>query len=112
MHILKNKRGVLGGVMGNVVGLIVGVGIATLVMIMVGVLGGQAYQLTESKITAISNTTIRATITDSIGQGFVALQTAAQYLPLIILAVVIAIVLALVLGMGVMGGGQQGGGAL
>jgi hypothetical protein len=39
MSIFKNKKGVLGGVMGNVVGLIVGVGIATLVMIMVGVLG-------------------------------------------------------------------------
>jgi len=51
------------GAVGAIVGLIVGVGIATLVIIFVGTLGGQTYQLTESKIEAIGNNSASATFT-------------------------------------------------
>ena len=43
------------GAIGPVIGLIVGVGIAVLVLIFVGTLGGQAYQLSEANIEAIGN---------------------------------------------------------
>lgn len=97
------------GAVGAIITLIVGVGVAVLVLIFVGVLGGQTYQLTESKIDAITNTTIKTSVKESIVQGFSALEQTGTFLPIIVLAVVIFVVLTLVLGFtafGGMGGGR------
>lgn len=107
-EMFRNTKAQMGGVVGSIVGLFTGVGIVVLLIIMIGVLAGQAYTLTAPNIATISNTTIKSTVTESIYQGFVGLQTGAQYLPLVILAVVISIVLALVLGLGVFGRGSGG----
>jgi hypothetical protein len=106
-----NKKGQVGAV-GAIITLVVGMGVAVLLLIFVGTLGGQTYQLTESKITAITNTTIRGYVTDSIASGFSALKTVSDYLPIVGLAVIIAVVLALVLGFTRIGAGGAGGQAL
>lgn len=98
---------------GAVITLIVGMGVAVLVLIFVGVLGGQTYQLTEDKITSISDGNIKADVQDSIKSGFEALKTSGDYLPIIVLAIVIFVVLGLVLSMTMYGGGRgYYGGAL
>ena len=94
---------------GAMVFLIVGVGIATLVLIFVGVLGGQVYQQVESDIDAITNTTIKNHVKNSIIAGFEALETTGNYLPIIVLAVIIFIVLSIVMGLGAFGGMGAGG---
>jgi len=85
---------------GAVVSLIIGVGVATLVLIFVGSLGGQTYGLVEADIDAISDTNIQADVESSIRSGFDALEKTGNYLPLIVLAIVIFLVLSLVVGMG------------
>lgn len=110
MYKKYEKKGQMGGVVGSIIALIVGVGVATLVLIFVGTLGGQTYQLTESKIDAITNTTIKRYIKDGVVSGFSALKQTADYMPLIVLAIIIALVLGLVLSMG--GLGRGGGSAL
>jgi hypothetical protein len=99
---------------GAIVFLIVGVGIATLVLIFVGVLGGQVYQQVEADIDAINNSTIQGHIKDSIVSGFKALDTTGTYLPIVVLAVIIFVVLSIVMGLGAFGtaGGQRYSGAL
>ena len=104
------KCGQVGGQIGMVIQLIVGVGIAALVLIFVGTMGGQTYNLVEADLDAISDGNIQASVKSGISSGFEALETTGDYLPLIVLAVVISIVLALVLGMGSLN--QQYGGAL
>lgn len=97
----------------GIIFLIVGVGIGTLMLIFVGVLGGQVYSETEADITAISNATIETSVRNSIASGFEALETTGGYMPLLVLAVIITIVMSLVLGMGSFGGGRSAyGGAL
>jgi len=107
------KKGQAGGAVGNIITLIVGVGVSVLVLIFVGSLGGQTYELTESKIDAITNTTIKGHVKESIVSGFSALEQTGDYLPIIVLAVVISLVLALVLGFTAFGGaGGMRGSAL
>lgn len=104
----KNKfelEGQVGGSVGAVITLIVGVGVSVLVLIFVGSLGGQTYELVEADIDAITNTTIKDSVKASIVSGFGALEDTGGYLPIIVLAVVIALVLALVLGFTNFGGG-------
>lgn len=95
---LYQKKGNVGGAVGAIIYLVVGIGVATLVIIFVGTLGGQTYSLTESQINNISNATIRDAVKDSVISGFTSLKTTTQYMPIIILAVIIGIVLTLVLG--------------
>lgn len=108
---MYKKKGQMGGNVDTVIGLIVGVGVASLVLIFVGSLGGQTYNLVESDITSISNDNIQVDVKEAIQSGFEAMKTSGQYLPIIVLAVVIFIVLGLVVNMG---GGNRGygGGAL
>lgn len=108
------EEGQINAAVGGVVMLIVGVGVATLVLIFVGSLGGQTYQLVESDIDAITNTTIKESIKNSIVSGFEGLEQTGKFLPIVVLAVIIAIVLSLVLtfGMGGMYGGAYRGSAL
>jgi hypothetical protein len=99
---------------GAIVFMIVGVGIATLVLIFVGVLGGQVYQQVEADIDAISNSTIQGYVKNAIISGFRALNTTGSYLPIVVLAVIIFVVLSIVMGLGAFGGmgGNRYGGAL
>ena len=101
------KEGQMGGAIGNIIQLITGVGVAVLVLIFVGALGGQTYNLVETDLDTISNETIKSAVKNSIISGFGALEQTGDYLPLIVLAMVIALVLALVLGMGYVGGGYN-----
>lgn len=109
---LYRKKGQSAGAVGAIITLIVGVGVSVLVLIFVGTLGGQTYQLTETKIDAITNTTVKEYVKESILSGFSALKQTGDYLPIIVLAVVIALVMALVLGFTAIGGGMGGGRAL
>lgn len=77
--------------------LIVGVGVCALVLIFVGVLGGQTYSQSAAQINAISDTNIKNNVTAAIQQSFVALNTTGSYLPIIVLAVIIFIVLGLIM---------------
>jgi high-affinity Fe2+/Pb2+ permease len=105
MQMLEKKRVYKGYVeAGAMTTLIIGVGIAVLLLIFIGVLGGQAYSLTQSNIENITDATIRGYVKDAITSGFKSLQTVGQYMPLIVLAVVIAVILSIVLGFGVFGG--------
>ena len=52
-------EGAVGGAVGSVIMLIVGVGVSVLILIFVGSLGGQTYNLVESDIDTITNTTVK-----------------------------------------------------
>lgn len=107
------KKGQVGGVVAGVVALIAGMGVSTLVLIFVGALGGQTYNLVEPDIDNISDATIKAHVKDGITSGFKALEQTGNYLPIIVLAIIISVVLALVLGMaGTASGGYGRGTAL
>lgn len=102
------KKGMAGGAVSNIITLIVGVGVAVLVLIFVGSLGGQTFEKVEDDIDAITNTTVQLHVRSSIISGFEALDDTGGYLPIIVLAVVIALVLVIVLGLGAIGGGRGG----
>ena len=105
------KEGFAAGAVQAIVSLIVGVGIAVLLLIFVGALGGQTYNLVESDLDEINDTAINASVRNGITSGFEALEQTGDYLPIIVLAVVITLVMALVLSLGGMGG-FRGGSAL
>lgn len=94
-YVIRTERGVYQQT-GAVITLIVGVGVAILLIIFVGVLGAQAYQLTEQQIESISNAQIKSYVTDSILNAFQSLKTVGQYLPLVVLAIVIFVILGLI----------------
>jgi len=88
---LYQEKGQVAGSVGAIISLIVGVGVAVLVLIFVGSLGGQTYELVESDIEAITNQTIEDSVKGGIISGFEALEQTGNYLPIIVLAVVIPI---------------------
>jgi hypothetical protein len=95
--------------------LIIGSSIATFIVILMGVLSGQTYNISQTQIAAITDPNISAAVTSGITNAFTAQTQVTQYLPLIILAVVAGIVLAVVMGIGAfasVGGGHMGGSAL
>ena len=107
------KEGNAGVAVSAMITLIIGVAVATLILIFTGALGGQTYNLVQSDIDAITNTTIKNHVQNAITSGFEAQEQTGQYLPLIVLAVVIGLVLALVLSfMAFGGGGSMRGSAL
>jgi hypothetical protein len=93
-----SKRGQVANGAGAMVTLVLGVGIALLLMIFVGALGGQVYQTVEADITAITNDTIKGHILGAITESFSALEKTGSYMPLLVLATVIGVVLFIVLG--------------
>jgi len=112
---LYEKKGQMaGGAVGNIITLVIGVGVAVLIMIFVGSLGAQTFEMVEDDIDSITNETIKTSIKNGIVSGFDALEQTGDYLPIIVLAVVISLVLALVLGFTAFGGmgGSTGGTAL
>lgn len=52
------KKGQVAGNIGNIIGLIVGVGVSVLVLIFVGTLGGQTFNLVEDDIDALATTAV------------------------------------------------------
>lgn len=109
---LYEKKGQIQGSVGAIISLIVGVGVGVLVLIFVGVLGGQTYNIAQSDIEAINDTTIKTNVQNAVKSGFSALEQTGSYMPLIVLAVVIALVLSLVLGFTAFGNQGRGGSAL
>lgn len=107
---LYQAEGQAGGAVAQLITLIVGVGVATLVLIFVGTLGGQTYNLTEADIDNINDSTIKTSVKNSITSGFESLEQTGNYMPIIVLAVVIFLVLSLVLGFTAFGGGMGGRG--
>jgi hypothetical protein len=108
---LYKKRGQVGAT-GALIGLIVGVGVATLVLIFVGALGGQTYNLVEDDLDAINDTAIKTSVKAGIASAFEAQEQTGSYMPIIVLAVVIGLVLTIILGLGGMNGGSRGGSVL
>jgi len=108
LSLYEKKGQMAGGAVGAIITLIVGIGVSVLVLIFVGALGGQTYNLVEPDILNISDATIRGSVTNGITSGFDALEQTGSYLPLIVLAVVIALVLTLVLGFTAFGSGGRG----
>ena len=97
-------------VVGAIITLIVGVGVGVLVLIFVGALGGQTYNLVEEDINGINDSTIQASVKNGITSGFESLEQTGNYMPIIVLAVVIGLVLTIILGFtafGNMGGGRS-----
>lgn len=100
------------GAMSAALGLVVTVGIAVVIHTFIGTLSGQTFELVESDIDAITNTTIKTYVKEGIAEGFNAYAKTGQYLPLIVLAVVIGVVITVVLGIAPMGGMGGSGNAL
>jgi hypothetical protein len=111
MNDLYKKEGQANGAVGAIITLIVGVGVAVLVLIFVGALGGQTYNLVQEDIASINDSDIKANVDNSIKAGFEALEQTGNYIPIIVLAVVISIVLFLVLSMMNVGTGGAGRGS-
>ena len=107
------KRGLAQMAVSSIIVLFVGLAVVTLIIIFSGSLGGQTWQLVEADVDAITNTTIKESVKQSVISSFEAQATGAQYLPLVVLAVVIFIVLALVLSASSLaqGGFGRGGGS-
>jgi hypothetical protein len=106
---LYEEKGQAAGAVGAIITLIVGVGVSVMVLIFIGALGGQTYNLVEPDIDAINDTTIKTSVKNGITSGFEALEQTGDYLPIIVLAVVISLVLFLVLGFTSFGGAMGGG---
>lgn len=68
-----HKNGNIGGAVGSIVALIVGVGVSVMVLIFVGVLGGQTYQMQEAAINTISKTNITG---ETVGTPIIGVATA------------------------------------
>ena len=108
---LYHRKGQM-NVVNSVVAIILGIGIALILYVFFGTLAGQTYQLVETDIDAITNTSVKNYIKQGIVKGFEAYKQEGQYMPLIVLALVIGIVLSIIMSLMVfanMGGGRGGG---
>lgn len=123
-------EGQAGGSVGTIIGLIVGIGIAVLVLIFVGVLGGQTFNIVETKVqwydvnadcnselmrcgahtSGIQDANIADDIHDAISSGFDALKTTGEYLPVVVIAFIVIIILGMILGLMAISGRTIGGG--
>ena len=98
-ELVYEKKGAMAGfAVHEMITLIAGIGVIVLVFIFVGVLGGSAYQSTESEISSISNETIKGYITDAIASSFKGLKSTGNYIPIVALALIIALILGLIMG--------------
>ena len=88
--------------------LIIAMAVAAIVITFAGALGGQTYNLVQADIAAITDANIRTSVSNSISSGFEGLETTADYLPIVALAIMVGIVLAVLLG--AFGGRAMGGG--
>ena len=91
-----NETGQVGNVVGAMQALFVGLGVLVLTVILVGVLGGKAYNTVQSDISGITENAIKADVNSSIVNGFEGLNQATTFLPLIVLAVVFGLILVII----------------
>ena len=93
------KKGYVQESVSAIIFLIVGVGVCALVLIFVGVLGGQTYQQSQAQLLQVNSTDtdVYNNITAAIRNSFIAINTTGSYLPIIVLAVIIFIVLGLIM---------------
>jgi len=89
------EEGVVNQTIGAMIALFVGLGVVSLVIILVGVLGGKAYSVTETDIDAIEDLTIRGDVNGAVQEAFSSFNDGVAFLPIIVLALVFFLVLAL-----------------
>lgn len=87
-----------GGVFEAVLGLVLIGMVATVLTVFGGVLSGQVYSTSQTQIAAITNTTIRGYVENSIGSSFQAQQQNASFQPLLFLALIMGVVITVILG--------------
>ncbi len=104
--LLKSKRGQVGSSIDALITLFMGLGVVVLVIILVSVIGGKTYVITQNDIATITDDGIRSDVNGAIAASFDSLNTTAGFLPLVALAVVMFLVLSLILGSV---GGARGG---
>ena len=90
------ERGQVTNVVGAMQALFVGLGVIVLTVILVGVLGGKAYNTVQTDIAAISEGNIKSDVNAAIVNGFEGLNQGSTFLPLIVLAVVFGLILAII----------------
>lgn len=110
------EKGQVMGSMQAIIALVLFFGVAVILYIFTGVIAGQTYELTESDIDAITNTTIKGNIKEGIAKGFEGYKQLGNYMPLLVLALILGVILAVLLGIvaftGVGFGGGRGGSVL
>jgi len=101
------EEGVVNQTIGAMIALFVGLGVVALVVILVGVLSGKAYNTVEADISALAdvnaesgatisgNPIIEQDINNAIHHGFSSFNDGVAFLPIIVLALVFFLVLAL-----------------
>jgi len=107
------KEGFVGESVAAVITLFVGMVVVSIVIVFGSSLSAKAYVLQEDDIAAITNSTIRQAVSNSVLSGFEAQEQTADFVPLVAMAIVVVLVLALLLSIpGVSGRGMGGGSAL
>ena len=102
-----NEKGNVGDTVGAMQALFVGLGVLVLTIILVGILGGKAYNVVQSDIDGIYSASsaddnalgalnIRADINSGIVNTFEGMNQATTFLPLIVLAVVFGLILVII----------------
>lgn len=112
MEQLYEESGQVVNITQLLVGIAIGLGVFVIINIFMGTLGGRTYQLVESDINSITNTTIKGYINDGIAGSFQGTKTLGEYTPLIVLSIVIFLVLVLVTQFTGAAGGGAGGSVL
>jgi hypothetical protein len=86
MELYERKGQMAGEAVSSIISLIVGVGVAVLVLIFVGSLGGQTYNLVQDDISQIANNvvtgdafTFNSTVAQNLNHGFIQQNTLAIY---------------------------------
>lgn len=110
MEKYEKKGQVAAGAVSSIIVLMVGMVIVAIVTVFGGAIAGTAYQVSETQIDAITNTTVKEYIKDSAIESFKSMKQTSTYTPLVFLGVVVFIVLSLVVGLMAFTGGGMGGG--
>lgn len=90
------ESGQVTNVMNAMQALFVALGVIVLTVILVGVLGGKAYNTVQTDIAAITDGSIRSDVNAAIVNGFEGLNQGTTFLPLIVLAVVFGLILVII----------------
>jgi len=105
---MYEKKGAMGA--GDLTAIGLGVGVTIVVIVFMGLFAGSIYQSLEADITAITNTTIQTSVTDSSESAFSALEKFSDLLPIVVLAIMFAVALGVIVGSLYIG--RMGGAAL
>jgi len=90
------EKGFVADTMNAMQMMFVALGVIVLTVILVGVLGGKAYNTVQTDISAISEGAIQEDVNASIVNGFEGLNQSTTFLPLIVLAVVFGLILLII----------------